>query len=568
MKTFLSKIFNKNSLKILFIIYALFSIASIVYFADHLMCKDLNQQSDRLYLDTNWEITINSEHYYNVDLQNFKFPTVDKGTSILMETTLPDDWDYTNPALTFHVRHSTVKMYGNRELFYSYGHERLADGKTVGSGIQIIDFSNDYKGKELKILLTVTENNTFSSFDRIYISEWDDAFRFIVTENRLPLLTGSFLVVFGLVVALVTTFATVSSKKYVNLLLLAAFSIFMGLWTLCYHNVIIIFSIPTYSASLLEYMAIMLAPIPILGYMHTYVKNLESKRISIIYKLLFIAQIILSVVTIILHSTDIMHSATLLPYSQVLFVLHSIFFAYVLFKGNRKHKKSHMLHTLGLVVILACIVYDLIIYVVNRYAGLSASYTKGVSSLGIIVFIGILILDLIHNISLRLMEEHEKERLIKCAYTDTLTQINNRTFCAEYMLALESKKSNNYTIINFDLNNLKRTNDSHGHAQGDHLIKTAARVISEAFSHAGIVGRMGGDEFIAIIPTNDTKQIEKLIKRFNTLIAITNDNDPYLSLSISYGYASNTDIASGKLEEVYELADKRMYDNKKQYKRR
>lgn len=564
----LKKLFNKNTLKIVWITYALLSILVIVLFSDHLLTNNLNKGKGKLILDKNWNITINSDTYENVTLSDFKFPAVDKGTSILMETTLPSEWEFDNPALTFHIRQTTAKMYINWELFYEYGHNRLYEGETVGSGLQIINFPQGSEGSNLKILLTVTEDNVFTSFDPVYLTEWEDSYKYIITENRLALYTGAFLVILGIVVSAITIFATIYSKKYASMLWLSAFSIFIGLWTLCYHNIFIIFSIPTYSISLLEYMTLMMAPIPILGYIFDYVKATNNKTIFRIYSLLFIIQIILSIITIAFHSTDIAHSAALLPYSQTLFVLHAIFFTIIFFMNRKVTAKRKILYNIGLVIILFCIVYDLVMYLVNRYTGLQIPVLKGVCSLGIIVFIGILIMDMIHNISLNMIEEHEKERLIKHAYTDELTQINNRTFCAEYMLALESKKSNNYTIFNFDLDNLKIVNDSYGHAQGDLLIKKAASVISKVFGGSGIVGRMGGDEFIAIIPSDNVSQIELLIRNFSDAIKKVNEEDPFLHLSISFGYATNTELNDVSLEQVYQLADKRMYMNKTQSKHR
>ena len=568
MKKFLSNLFNKSIVKIIFVIYGLLSIVTLVVFADSLLRKDFNSEGNKLYLDGKWDVTINTTLYEGVDLDTFKFPSVDKGDSIMMEYKLPDDWDYENPALTFHVRHSTVKMYNEWQCFYKYGHERLAANKTVGSGIQIVNFSNEYKGSTLRILLTVSENNAFSRFDQMYISEWTDAQRILLTENRLALFAGSFLVVLGVVVATITVIATVFSKKYANLVWLSAFSILMGFWTLCYHNIVIIFSIPTYSTSLLEYMSIMLAPIPLLAYLHSYVDNLKSKIITTLYRALFIIQFLLSVTTIALHTADIVHSAASLSYALIVFFIEAIFFIFVFFKNSKKGSSMKKLHAFGVLVILICLIYDFLIYLFNRYTGMRLTQIKGISSLGIIVFIGILVIDLVHNISYLLMEEKDKERLIKSAYTDALTHINNRTYCTEYMAALGEKKSNNYTIINFDLNKLKEINDTYGHAQGDHLIKMAAHVISKAFSTSGVVGRMGGDEFIALIPTTDTNIIEQLIKNLNKYIAVANDDDPHLHLSLSLGYACNTEIDDDTPEKVYELADKRMYNNKRSFKRR
>ena len=139
------KIFNKKLLKIVWIVYALFSIAIIIYLTDYMFRKDLDAVSDKVMITENWDITIDDTLYEDVSLDNFHIDVADKGMTITMETTLPSDWDFVEPALCFHVRQTTVDMFINNQSIYSYGKERAALGKTVGSGIQLISFSNDYK---------------------------------------------------------------------------------------------------------------------------------------------------------------------------------------------------------------------------------------------------------------------------------------------------------------------------------------------------------------------------------------------------------------------------------------
>ena len=369
MKEFLSNLFNNKITKIFLVVYGLLSIIVLIVFADSLLCKDSKKDNLKLYLDKGWDITINSDHYTNVDLNSFKFPSVDKGTSIMMEYQLPEDWDFENPALTFHVRHSTVKMYSEWHVFYKYGHERLAENKTVGSGIQIVNFSNDYKGTTLRILLTVTEKNAFSRFDSIYLSEWNDAQHITLTENRIALFAGSFLVVLGIVVATITVIGTVFSKRYASLIWLSSFSIFMGFWTLCYHNIVIIFSIPTYSTSLLEYMCIMMAPIPLLAYLYAYVASLKNKIIDTVYKLLFVIQFLLSVITIALHLSNTLTSLlnilslrTKLTTSLRLLLLLIIFVA---FKSSLIKKERLLQRKRGLITEEKKVIYLFILSIVN-----------------------------------------------------------------------------------------------------------------------------------------------------------------------------------------------------------
>lgn len=551
----MKKIFKSKYFKYFWLVYTLCSIAAIIIYADKLLTKDMNKQ-DVTILNNNWTITINDKTYENVALDNFKFDALDKGDTVVMETTLPMSLNYKNTVLTYYIRQTTVKMYVDNDGFYYYGQDRVQLGKTVGAGLQIIDFPDDMGGKNLRIHLTVTEDNAFSGFDPIKLSEWDASFKSVISENRLALFTSAFLVVFGVVATIVTIFGVMYSRRYARILLLSSFSIFMGFWTLCFHDIHIIFPVPTYSVSLLEYMMLLLAPLPILGYLLGIVIELKSKPTLTAFIIIFAIQALLSTVTITLHTTDTVHAAALLPYQQVLLILHTQFFIYIFIRGRNNPGKHSIIYIAGLLLILLCFVYDIGIYALNRYLGMQLYQVKGVSSLGIIIFLGVLFIDLAQEVSQSIIAKHEKEQLIKRAYTDDLTQINNRTFCSEYMEALDSKKNSRYTIINLDLNNLKITNDTLGHVEGDRLLISAANVISEAFSTSGIIGRMGGDEFIAIIPSTDSAMIDKLMDKFQGLMAEAN-------VSIAHGIAYSSEFKKPTTELVYDLADDRMYENKK-----
>ena len=152
------------------------------------------------------------------------------------------------------------------------------------------------------------------------------------------------------------------------------------------------------------------------------------------------------------------------------------------------------------------------------------------------------------------------------AYTDELTQIHNRRYCMEYMNKIKADEGLNYTVFCFDLNNLKFVNDTYGHAKGDILIRSAAEVIADSFESHGVVARMGGDEFIAIAETTDSAKITSLMEHFREDIHKKNVEIPDLNMSIACGYASCSAMDSN-IEKAYQLADNRMYENKKQMKK-
>ena len=71
----------------------------------------------------------------------------------------------------------------------------------------------------------------------------------------------------------------------------------------------------------------------------------------------------------------------------------------------------------------------------------------------------------------------------------------------QYMAPVVLKMS-----IMFDLNNLKRANDTYGHAVGDQLITNFARLLRNAIPAKDFVGRYGGDEFITNYYTDDKER--------------------------------------------------------------
>ncbi|MBQ4068644.1 MAG: diguanylate cyclase [Lachnospiraceae bacterium] len=562
----MSKLFNKKFFRTFWLAYSLASVLLVLFLIVNLICSDIDKTSSMLVIDDNWDITINDKVYKNVNLKDFKTGSLDVDDTISLSRVLPDEWDFVSPSLYFFIRHSTLDVYIDNELIHSYGEERLKNGKSLGCGIEFINFSNNYKGKTIRIDLKITEDGPFSKFDSIYITEWSNSYRYFMTVNFVPMLVGSFLVIFGIFVVLFSIFAISYSKKYMNFFLLSLFSICMGLWTLCYHNILAIFSIPIYSISLVEYMSLYIAPIPFLGFMYSYIKMLSNKILTTIYKLLFAIQFLFTSVTITLHTLDLVHAARLQKYFHALLIIHLLFFSFVFIKNIRLNNVNKKSYVFGLAFFAGTVLYDIAGYNLQRSFGLDSFNIKGLSSIGISMLLAILAIDIYRNIAKMVVEENEKLLLIKYAYTDQLTELYNRRYCAEYMNRLDEEQNSCYSIFIFDLNNLKLINDEHGHSVGDKLIKMAADIINNSFKEKGIIGRLGGDEFIAIIETDNKSIIDSLIENFeNTINQYNSDNNEF-NISIAYGYAISHESPNLGTENTYRLADSRMYECKAKQK--
>ena len=161
-------------------------------------------------------------------------------------------------------------------------------------------------------------------------------------------------------------------------------------------------------------------------------------------------------------------------------------------------------------------------------------------------------------------EKKKEDRLLQIALTDELTRLFNRRSFEEDVAELEKHPlSASFGILSVDVNGLKIANDTKGHMAGDELINGAAKCLVAAVGNYGKVYRTGGDEFIAILFTNDFPSLEKSIVE-----NMKNWSGKYIhDIKFSIGYASIADYPEATIKDLQELADKKMYLNKELYYR-
>ena len=119
-------------------------------------------------------------------------------------------------------------------------------------------------------------------------------------------------------------------------------------------------------------------------------------------------------------------------------------------------------------------------------------------------------------------------------------------------------------VLYGDLNNLKAVNDTLGHQQGDSLIITAASLLRRACPAGGRLFRIGGDEFVMLVPTFTKQLAEERAREIQRLF----DTCKYLSPqpSIAIGYAVK-EFPEQSLADIVKEADSMMYMQKKSSKK-
>lgn len=153
----------------------------------------------------------------------------------------------------------------------------------------------------------------------------------------------------------------------------------------------------------------------------------------------------------------------------------------------------------------------------------------------------------------------------KLAYTDSLTNINNRAALDSTLNKLNNNYKEKITIVSFDLNDFKHCNDTYGHHIGDELLCVFSNILKKVLGNIGFIGRMGGDEFMAIMVDIEILYIERKLNKIQELILEYNKKSKY-KLNISYGYSVRNIGDTTPLIDIYKEADKNMYRFKKKYK--
>lgn len=152
----------------------------------------------------------------------------------------------------------------------------------------------------------------------------------------------------------------------------------------------------------------------------------------------------------------------------------------------------------------------------------------------------------------------------KLSITDDLTGLfNHRAYEKDCLKILESESLSDITIIMMDLNGLKTMNDTYGHIAGDELIIGAAKCMQTSMGEYGKVYRIGGDEFVALLKCTK-HELDDMLHTFDHTVGRWKGN-VQCKLSISKGIVVAAEHADLNFDELKELADKLMYENKDEF---
>jgi two-component system cell cycle response regulator len=166
------------------------------------------------------------------------------------------------------------------------------------------------------------------------------------------------------------------------------------------------------------------------------------------------------------------------------------------------------------------------------------------------------------------LEQTFQRRLYESALQDPLTGIYNKRYFMEQLnleLGFARRHQARLALLLFDLDHFKSTNDTYGHAAGDHVLREMATAVSAVIRREDMFARYGGEEFVVLSRSTDIVSARVVAERIRRTVAghaFVYEQHP-LRVTVSVGVAAYPDIDVRSDEDLVVAADRALYQAKR-----
>lgn len=473
-------------------------------------------------------------------------------------------------SICFRSKNIFYQVYIDGKLHYDpYVPEGIVYTKSYGTKWNYVNIPVEDAGKEIEIRMTYVYESSRACIDHISIAKPGGAILNTLGGKMVAFITCVLILFVGLLLMVADIPINIRANKNHELRYLGLFAISIAIWCLSETNLIQFYLGDNRIMQIVSCGSLMLIPIPTILYLDTAF----GFRRKFVVPMICLMSSGLFAVCWGLHFAGVADIHETLSLSHFVLVFTAAVLLYTIVSNSIvvSHKKSRniyrILRTIGLSGISIATVADVVRY--YRGNGTDSSMFVRIGLLVFIICFGSSSLEkTINAVKLGVQSEF----VAQLAYLDGLTRIGNRTSFQEHLVDLEKIKDEvpAVGIVMFDVNDLKYVNDHMGHHQGDAMLVQSADFIRMAFENkSSMCFRIGGDEFAVLISGERVReQYEEGLVRFHEKIEEYNAMpDKKLRISIASGFAMYDESCKGtKLMDIYQEADKRMYDNKKEMK--
>ncbi len=466
--------------------------------------------------------------------------------------------------IMFYTYHANVTAYVEGRSIYRMLVNQESERFSVVLGDVWNQFiiTKEHEGKHLQI---VVETPYSSYLDYVPVFLLGNELDIVLAEMKHSLFSiflSVGILISGVYLALYAVAISKNGNNNRSMFYLGIFAVFIAIWFLV--NIPIIHFVISNGIVLtyISYLLLGAIAVPFI----LFEKQIMNKRSGILLNcvcMMVMAVQIACVLMQVLGIYNMKESLILVHITLAIFIVIFIFTAAVNVKitGIKNISRVNLVNITCAVLAAAGVAIDMARYYSNANEGKEYLFTK----IALLVYILALAYNTIKETEQIMEKAKEAERFEMLAYMDELTGVCNRTAYNKMVEETEVEKYS-YTVFMFDLNDLKKCNDTLGHHYGDEYIRSSAHCIKEAFESLGTCYRIGGDEFCIVAKEAEDAQIENAYEKLNEKIEMYNQVHDILHINVACGHARYEKNEDKNLEDTRQRADKQMYENKMKMK--
>ncbi len=460
---------------------------------------------------------------------------------------------------SFYTHHQNAKVYLNGIELYTFEVTNKPDWiKSFRAFYHFVKLPAVNDGI-IRLELTSLVSGHEGEFSNIYIDDKAKILYRYVSDRLDKLLLGAVLFVFGIVVLILgVIFLMNSSGHNKTLVHIAMLAIFTGAWQLEESRSLQFFigsqSFHWCMEYMLQYCVLYSALLLI-----SDITSVSMQKFTFIFSR---AMIFMSVFQMILQFTGI------LQITQTAILLYLMFFSccvYMIILIITCIKFSTRIMRLIFVAFM-CVSSAIICAIMFFRSNPNSSFQDGQLTIALsCLFFSLSII--VYQKTLEEFEKiHESELYQKLALVDFNTGVASKTawFYLTEKFDFSKHENQSYCLILFDMNNLKKLNDTYGHIIGDKVINSFCNCMKKAFYDCGSIYRIGGDEFICLLENVSEEKVRKLLGIFDELVNTQTDTE--LKFTVAYGWCMFVPKSSADFIKAQQTADAQMYENKRKMK--
>lgn len=535
----------------LFALACLAALAVLVYVSRAFRLDDMNLTGGQLTsFDTGWALETEN------GAQPLELPASLSGSDgvVRLSCRLPDPLP-PGAVLCLQSYHQGLRAWVEGASVYMYGQgDEVAFGRAFGNVWNLIPLSQAQAGRELTLELTNAYTEHSVTVYPMLLGSRSTVLFDLLGQNLGVLIFCSGGILLGFIFLLATLLLKLRGLDYNrrSFFYLGLFILFASVWVFTdsklpqffFHNKAVFY--------LLSFYSFLLLPVPLLLFLQDFCPHHRRIITGLCWAFLLNFG-----VTVALSTANVVDILFLLASCHLLLFITTFCCAGLCLHEERKyHNRDVHLILWGIVILCIFGLCALVVFYFSDHSDNSRFFRYGM-----VVFIALLSASAIKRSLAILKENMAADTYHKMAYRDIMTGLANRAAFEKDLSELANSQIDPLALVVFDLNGLKHVNDTWGHRAGDVLICGAAKCLLQVFRDEGECYRIGGDEFVAVVPGQGEPEILQTLARLPSVLEAYNKGCT-APVDIAWGYS----IRRGPQEDIkdfFQRADDWMYQNKR-----